>query len=68
VTPHDRLKEWLRQEYDRRTRALEQGAGRIEWVMPECRVSFSEVVEKARELSIKDNITELRNQAREIQR
>ena len=54
------LRRWRHAEFTRRTRALEAGADRIDWVDPGTRVSFSEVCEKARELGLEMNVVELR--------
>lgn len=55
-----KLRQWRRAEFKRRTALLQVDLGRIDWLDPGTRVSFSEVCEKARELGIDLPVTELR--------
>lgn len=51
----DQLRDWMRDEFDRRTKLVEEGKispSDIVWVNPEYRLQFSEVTEKAKELGI----------------
>lgn len=59
--PVDRLKQWYREEFDRRTKLIEAGeVNRIDWIDPGTRVAFSEVCAKAREKGIDSNVVNLR--------
>jgi hypothetical protein len=51
---------WLRREYADRTKAVENGTGRIDWIVAAYRVSFSEIWAKAEQLGIPDDSVELR--------
>lgn len=54
------LLDWYRSEYDRRTNAIEDGSGKIDWLIPGYRVSFTEVIMKAEQLGIRMNPVDLR--------
>lgn len=58
--PIDELVAWVRAEYARRTRAIAAGNGRIDWLDPGTRVSWSEVFAKAHDLGMKCAPVELR--------
>ncbi|MCA2998449.1 MAG: hypothetical protein ING75_07580 [Rhodocyclaceae bacterium] len=51
----DKLLEWYCAEYERRTKAVDEGTADIDWLIPEYRVSWTEVVTKAEQLGIKFN-------------
>jgi len=51
---------WYRSEYRRRTDAVEADQAPIDWVTAEYRVTWSEVVHKAREMGILLNPVSLR--------
>jgi hypothetical protein len=60
-TPAERaLIEWFDEQYMLRSWAVGQGTGKISWVVPEYRVTWSEVCAKAEELGIKRNVAEFR--------
>jgi hypothetical protein len=48
----DKLIAWFKAEYARRTAAIKTGKGRIDWLDPGTRISWSEVLAKADELGI----------------
>lgn len=51
----DKLHQWMRDEWDRRTKLVEEGnisPSDIVWINPEYRLQFSEVTAKAQELGI----------------
>ena len=54
------LVEWYKSEFKRRTDLLAAGNGRIDWIDPGTRVSFSEIWAKAEELGIEENPVTLR--------
>lgn len=43
---------WARREHARRTRLLREGKGQIDWIVPEYRVTWTEVCAKAEELGL----------------
>jgi hypothetical protein len=54
------LRSWFDAEFRHRTKMLEAGEGKISWLNPGTRVSFSEVCAKAEELELSSNPVELR--------
>lgn len=54
------LAKWYKNEYRRRTDAINNGEGRIDWLDEGTRVSFSEIQEKANEFGIQVNVVKLR--------
>lgn len=58
------LRQWCRDEYIRRTTALEEGTAtmreQLDWAVPEYRLRFSEASAKAEEMGIKMNVVDLR--------
>lgn len=54
------LRYWIKLQYDYRTDEIEQNRGRIDWIDPGTRVSFTEVWAKAEDLGIKMNVVEFR--------
>jgi hypothetical protein len=46
---------WFRAEYARRTAAVEAGTASIDWIVPDYRVSWSEVLAKAEALGLPTN-------------
>jgi hypothetical protein len=62
------LRKWYRQEFDRRTKLLEAGNGRIDWLDKGTRVSWSEVWIKAQDLGINLGPAELRLQLQSLRR
>jgi hypothetical protein len=56
-----RLAQWYRSEYARRTKAVKAGTAPIDWLAAGYRVTWTEVVAKAEELGIDtSDITKLR--------
>lgn len=55
------LLDWFDAEYQRRTDLVEKGEGRIDWIAPDYRVSWTEVLSKAEELGITMNPVNLRH-------
>jgi hypothetical protein len=60
TTAHAHLATWFKTEFARRTKLLEAGDGRIDWIDAGTRVSFSEVSAKAGELGLPDDVVALR--------
>lgn len=61
MTPNERaLLDWHDAEYARRSAAVLDGTARIDWIVPEYRVSWSELAAKADELGIDRNLVDLR--------
>jgi hypothetical protein len=54
------LLSWVKQEYLRRTRLIKVGAGKIDWIDPGTRVSWTEVVTKAEALGVARKGVDLR--------
>jgi hypothetical protein len=48
----DKIAAWYRSEFKRRTEAIEAGGAKIDWLVPEYRVSRSEVVAYAESIGI----------------
>lgn len=48
----DLLAAWYRSEYRRRTKAVEAGGANIDWLVPEYRVSRTEVVAYAESIGV----------------
>lgn len=60
VSPLDQLKQWRRETFAERTRLLNAGQGRIDWLDEGTRVSWTEVVAKAEKLGVTLHPVELR--------
>lgn len=54
------LQAWINAEFARRTAAVEAGTADLDWVVPEYRVSWSEVWSKAEELGLSMSLVDLR--------
>ena len=54
------LHAWYKAEYQRRTLAVEAGTSDIDWIVPEYRVTWTEVLAKAEALGLSLSIVELR--------
>ena len=54
------LLNWVSTEYNRRSVALSEGHGRVDWLDPGTRVSWSEIIAKAESLGINRNPVNLR--------
>lgn len=63
-TRYTELTNWFRAEYQRRTMAIENGTGRVDWLDCGTRVSWSEIVSKARDLGITDDVVTMRQRFR----
>jgi hypothetical protein len=61
TTAERELIAWFKSEFARRTRALGEGKGRIDWIDPGTRVSWSEITTKAEQLGINRDMVDLRN-------
>ena len=61
MTREQQLINWAAVEFDRRTQLLREGEGQIDWIDPGTRVSWTEIVERARDLGITMNVVELRH-------
>jgi hypothetical protein len=58
--PKHELMAWYCAEYDKRTKAVEEGVAPIDWAVPEYRISWTEVVSKAEGLGILTSPLDLR--------
>ena len=54
------LVKWYDETLLMRSRAVAQGTGKIDWLLPEYRVTWSEISAKAEELGIKRNVVDMR--------
>ena len=54
------LIKWFDEQYAMRSRAVAEGTGRIDWVVPEYRITWSEITAKAETLGIVRNVVEFR--------
>ena len=54
------LLKWFDEEYARRSRAVSDGTGKLDWLLPEYRITWSEITAKAEELGIKRNVVDMR--------
>lgn len=54
------LMNWFDSEYRYRTYAVSQGTASIDWVLPEYRITWTEICAKAQELGITENAVDLR--------
>jgi hypothetical protein len=60
MDPKQQLLRWFKAEYAGRTAAVKNGTAKIDWIVPEYRITWSEIMSKARDLGINDNIVDLR--------
>jgi hypothetical protein len=51
----EKLAQWYRQEYQRRTEAVKEGTAKIDWIVPDYRVSRTEVESYAASIGIDMN-------------
>lgn len=61
MTAEESLIYWIKGEFVRRTIAVKKGTADISWIVPEYRISFTEVVSKAEELGVEiENMVDFR--------
>ena len=54
------LVKWYDEQYAMRSRAVAEGTGKLDWVLQEYRVTWSEITAKADALGINRNVVEFR--------